>query len=432
MSRVARQASHGDFSHSPSNGHAEPQMTQATKVHVHLFYGADPRQYRAGENIGCLYGYHHAESPEFELSYTRDAKESKPMRLLRRGLKAALGFDFIHTWRNRDEILGSEVVWTHTEQEHLSVALLLRMKGRAGGNPVLLAQSVWLLDKWAGYGALRKWVYARLVQRADILTTLASENAQLVREYFRRDATQVHYGLNVRDFPLLEPKAWQPHTPVRIAAIGNDRDRDWDSLVRAFRQDPRYEVRIATRRRVPKALHASNVRIAPAVGLKAARELYDWADVVVVPLRANSHASGITVVLEAVALGKPLIVTDIGGLRDYFGPEHMWYVGAHDVPGLQQALAGMVADPALVLDRARAASRHFVERDYTTRQFALQHVRLTRDFLLGRKTGAHAGSSVRQADRPRGEELGGELTDGLGGERNEDLHEEFNAQRQAN
>jgi glycosyltransferase involved in cell wall biosynthesis len=412
MSRVARQASHGEFSQPHSNAHAEPQMTQATKVHVHLFYGADPRHYRAGENIGCLYGYHHAESPEFELSYSRDAKESKPVRILRRGLKAVLGFDFIHTWRNRNEILGSEVVWTHTEHEHLSVALLMRLKGRASGNPVLLAQSIWLLDKWPGYGALRKWLYRKLVRRADILTTHANENAQLVRKYFQRDATQVHYGLNLRDFPLQEPKAWQPHTPVRIAAIGNDRDRDWDSLVRAFRQDPRYEVRIATRRHVPKALHASNVTIAPAFGLKAARELYDWADVVVVPLRANSHASGLTVVLETVALGKPLIATDIGGLRDYFGPEHVSYVKAHDVTALQQALAAIVADPALALERARAASRHFVERDYTTRQFALQHVRLTRDFLRQRKTEAHAGSSTRQTDRSR--------------------HEELNAQRQAN
>ena len=119
-------------------------------------------------------------------------------------------------------------------------------------------------------------------------------------------------------------------------AIGNDRDRDWESLVRAFRQDSRYEVRIATRRQVSKALHASNVSIAPAFGLKAARELYDWADVVVVPLRRIRMRRALTVVLEAVALGKPLIATDIGGLRDYFGPEHVFYVAASRVPALQQ------------------------------------------------------------------------------------------------
>lgn len=370
---------------------------QPTNVHVHLFYGADPRHYRLGENIGCLYGYHHAESPELVLSYSRDRKEGKVVKLLRRAMKTVLGFDFIHTWRNREVILDSDVVWTHTEHEHLSAALLLLLKGKSRGTPMLLAQSVWLLDKWPHYSALRKWAYKKLLARADVLTTLASENAQLAREHFGREVEQVYYGINPRDFPLQEPATWAPHTPVRIAAIGNDRDRDWESLVKAFRNDPRAEVRIATRRRVSKALAAHNVRIAPASGLKAARELYDWADVIVVPLRANTHASGITVVLEAVALGKPLIVTDIGALRDYFGAEHMAYVPPHDVPALQRALDEIVSNPALALRRAQAASRHFVDRDYTTRQFALQHARITQDFLRARPVGLPS-TSARSAE----------------------------------
>ncbi len=374
----------------------------ATNVHVHLFYGTDPRFYRKGENIGCLYGYHHAESPELKLTYSRDKPENKIVRVVRRGLKAALGFDFIHTWRNREEILNADVIWTHTEAEHLSAALLLRLKGRARGNPMLLAQSVWLVDRWARYGALRKWAYKKLLARADVLTTHASENAQMARDYFKRDVKQVFYGINPIDFPLQEPTAWQPHTPVRIAAIGNDRDRDWESLAQAFRQNPAHEVRIATRRRVSKALNASNVKIAPAIGMKAARELYDWADVIVVPLRPNSHVSGITVVLEAVALGKPVIVSDVGSLRDYFGPEHVFYVPPHDVPALQRTLDTIVADPALTLQRAQAASRHFAARDYTTRQFALQHVRLTQEFMKTR----HVDVAARSPDTVLHAEIG--------------------------
>jgi glycosyltransferase involved in cell wall biosynthesis len=353
-----------------------------THVHVHLFYGADPRQYRVGDNIGCLYGYHHAESPEFELSYSRDANESKPMRMMRRALKKVIGFDFIHTWRNREAILAADAIWTHTEQEYLSVALLLMMK-RA--NPLLLAQSIWLLDKWKSYGTLRRWAYRKLIARADILTTHSTVNAALVREYFGRDAQQVFYGLNTQDFALKVPVSWTPHEPLRIGAIGNDRDRDWNTLAQAFRDDSRYEVRIATRRRVPGALRADNVHVAPAIGLKAARELYDWADVIVVPLRENTHASGLTVLLESVALGKPVIVTDVGGLRDYFGPGHVAYIPAHDPVELRRALDEMRSNPALALARAQAALRHFVARDYTTREFALQHVRLTREALERRQ-----------------------------------------------
>ncbi|KXU86013.1 glycosyl transferase [Caballeronia megalochromosomata] len=366
-----------------------------THVHVHLFHGSDPRHYRKGDGIGCLYGYHHAESAEFELSYSRDAAESRPMRFLRRALKAAAGFDFIHTWRNRDAILSCDAVWTHTEQEYLSAALLLLLKGKRKGQPLLLAQSIWLLDKWSGYGAWRRWLYRRLIARADILTTHSSVNAALVREYFGRDATQVFYGLNTQDFALNEPQAWTPHAPLRIGAIGNDRDRDWTTLAAAFRNDERYEVRIATRRRVSASLRASNVQVAPAIGLNAARELYDWADVMVVPLRANTHASGLTVLLESVALGKPVIVTDVGGLRDYFGTGHVSYVPAHDHAALRRAVDELRANPSLALARAQAALRHFKARDYTTRAFALQHVRLTRD-ALERGQGASDAASTAQ------------------------------------
>jgi hypothetical protein len=61
-------------------------------------------------------------------------------------------------------------------------------------------------------------------------------------------------------------------------------------------------------------------------------------------------------------------------------------VPPHDVPALQRTLASIVADPALALQRAQAASRHFATRDYTTRQFALQHVRITQDFMRTPRT----------------------------------------------
>ncbi|MGH8778559.1 glycosyltransferase [Paraburkholderia sp.] len=365
-----------------------------TNIHVHLFYGADPRYYRKGENIGCLYGYHHAESADFALTYSQDARERAPMRLLRRALKATLGFDLIHTLRNRAEILRSDVIWTHTEQEYLSVALVLLLAGRRKAPPLLLAQSVWLLDKWPHYGALRRWLYRKLIARADVLTTLASENADLVRQYFGRDATHVYYGLNTQDFPVQTPAEWKPHTPLRIAAIGNDRDRDWETLIGAFGNDPRFAVRLATRRRIPKSLRALNVEIAPASGLRKQHELYDWADVVVVPLRPNTHASGITVMLEAAAVGKPMIVTQVGTLEDYFSPQAAAYIPPFDAAALRAAADRLAKHPADALRQAQTASLQLMSRDFTTQQFARQHVQITQELLQRRQPATRARTAA--------------------------------------
>ncbi|MFM0439753.1 glycosyltransferase [Paraburkholderia strydomiana] len=372
----------------------------STKVHVHLFYGADPRFYRPGDNIGCLYGYHHAESDAFALTYSQDAREGKPMRLVRRALKAVLGFDFIHTWRNRAEMLRSDVIWTHTEQEGLSAALMLLLSGRKAGadsSPLLLAQSVWLLDKWPSYGIVRKWLYRKLMARADQLTTLASENAALCKRYFNRDAKPLLYGLNTRDFPVKAPIEWKPHSPIRIAAIGNDRDRDWDTLIGAFGNDARYTVKLATRRRIPASLRAPNVEIALFSGIRKQHELYDWADVIVVPLRPNTHASGITVMLEAAAVGKPMVVTDVGALQDYFPAGEAAYIPPFNPSALRDAVDRLAAAPVEALRQAQAAAAGLLSRDLTTQHYAMQHVRITQEMLRARGAAAR-GRAAPSAD----------------------------------
>lgn len=374
-----------------------------TQVHVHLFYGADPRRYRQGENIGCLYGYHLAESAEFALDYSRDADERAPMRFLRRALKATLGFDFIHTWRNRRAILQSDVIWTHTEQEHLAVALLLLIEARQGGErPLLLAQSVWLLDRWAGYSALRRALYRRLLGRANLLTTLASENAALCGRYFGRNARRVLYGLNTSDFPPRQPAQWQPHEPLRVAAIGNDRDRDWATLVAALGNDPRFAVRIATRRRMPASARAPNVEIVHVSGIQQQRALYEWADLIVVPLRPNTHASGITVMLEAAALGKPMVATKVGALDDYFDDQAVAWVEPFDPQQLREAVSALAAHPDRALAQARAAGEQLRERDLTTQHYAFQHVQLTREMLLERDAQQARSAAAATAPAVRG------------------------------
>jgi hypothetical protein len=80
----------------------------------------------------------------------------------------------------------------------------------------------------------------------------------------------------------------------------------------------------------------------------------------------------------------------------------VFYVPPHDVPALQHALDTIVSNPALALQRAQAASRHFAARDYTTRQFALQHVRLTQEFMRT----WHMDLPARSSETARHAELG--------------------------
>lgn len=358
-------------------------MNNPIKVNVHLFYGADPRKYRAGEDAGCLYGYHFAESEKYHLTYSHDAEEGKLRKIFRRALKAAAGFDFFHAWNNRKDILQSDVIWTHTEFEFLAISLLFRLTS-TGRRPLLLGQSVWLFDRWPRYSGLRKAFYRMLIPRVDMLTTLSPVNQKLCSEYLGRPAQLAFYGISMQDFPIQNPETWQPHTPLRIAAIGNDRDRDWDTLVAAFDGDPRFTVRLATRRRVKTSPRSDNVNIGPVQGLEAQRELYAWADVIVVPLHENKHASGITVIFEGVTCGKPVIATKVGGLEGYFSPDELTYVPPNDPMALRETAANLTKDPAAALQKAQRATHRLIHSAYTTENFARQHVVLTEKLFLER------------------------------------------------
>ncbi|HXZ08358.1 MAG TPA: glycosyltransferase, partial [Paraburkholderia sp.] len=115
-------------------------------------------------------------------------------------------------------------------------------------------------------------------------------------------------------------------------------------------------------------------------------------DIIVVPLRPNAHVSGITVMLEAAAVGKPMIATNVGGLQDYFTPQQAAWVPPCDPEALRQAADRLAASPDEALHQARAAARQIVSRNLTTEQFAQQHVRITRDLLAQRASAR--GSSV--------------------------------------
>lgn len=105
------------------------------RVFVHLAHGFGAANWQQrwdrGEIIGINdrlpYGYFWAAEDGCAIEHSEDRPEGLFGRLLRLGIRVALGFDFVHAWRNRRGIADAEVVWTHTESQHLAVLLLLRL-----------------------------------------------------------------------------------------------------------------------------------------------------------------------------------------------------------------------------------------------------------------------------------------------------------------
>ena len=337
-----------------------------------------------GMNDVLPYGYHHAAGEGWSIEFSKGANESAIGRLVRRSLTRSVGFDLMHAWRNRRSLMSADVVWTHTEREHLA-ALTLFVLLRRRKPPKVIAQCIWLFDRWHHLSAPRRAVYRWLLSRADVVTTHSRSNLAVAREVLPASRSELLlFGCTSAED--LRPIRQRPaHRPIRVASLGGDMHRDWDTHLSAFAGRPGFDVRIATTRaRLRVGEGIGNVRVAQARSVGEVRELYDWADIVVVPLKENRHVSGITVILEAVASGVPVVASDVGGLRDYFAEGELCYVPAGDPLALRGAVRRLARDDERRAAMATAAQRRLLEGRLTSEGYALRHRELSKEILAVR------------------------------------------------
>jgi len=144
--------------------------------------------------------------------------------------------------------------------------------------------------------------------------------------------------------------------------------RDYPSLQRAAAKLP-YDFRVVASGWAPHAgfNSAQNILPAPNVSLLARlsyedlRDTYARAQLVVVPINRVDYAAGVTVICEAMAMGKAIVTTDSPGIRDYVLPGKSGLaVPVGDSVALARAIDTLMKDDDL---RARmgAHNRAWVE-----------------------------------------------------------------------
>ncbi|WP_037478498.1 glycosyltransferase family 4 protein [Sphingomonas sp. PAMC 26617] len=360
------------------------------RVFVHLAFGFGDenwaRRYDAGALIGIndrdAYGYRRAEAMGATLETSRDHREGRLGRLVRLGFRWLLGFDLLHAVRNRRRAFTAEVIWTHTESQFLAFCLLFAVLKRGRDRPKLIAQSVWLIDHWDRQPVLRRMLWRRLIREADVLTFHSPDNLARARTMFpEKRCEMVLYGIRADDRYPRDPQR-RFGVPLRLLAVGNDTERDWPCLVEAVRDLPSCRLRIVSTTCPPSLADGiANVEIAGVASNDALKTLYHDADIALLPLKENSHASGCTVAEEAALFGLPLIVSDTGGLRAYFAPDAVRYTPPGDAPALRQAILDLGTNPAAALEMAQRAQARMGNDGLSAHSFVRHHVLLSRALL---------------------------------------------------
>jgi glycosyltransferase involved in cell wall biosynthesis len=367
-----------------------PAQNRKIRVFVHLAYGFDAHRWEErwvnGKLIGINerfpYGYHRAEELGCEVKYSRDQAERQIARFFRLAVRFVLGFDLVHAWRNRRTIRDSEVIWTHTESQHLAVSLLLSAipKNR---RPKIIAQSVWVFDRWSRFSFLKKRLYLKLMRQADVLTFHSPNNLEIARRLLPATRSElVLFGIAAENMAQFKHSA--PHVPFRIISLGNDEHRDWTTLIQAVKGEVGLDLRIASHSISPKtAVGAENVTILNPKANSELLELYDSADLLVVALKPNLHASGITVIQEAVLRGIPVVCSDVGGLRTYFEEGEVRYVRPQDPAALRRAIEELACDDAARWALVRRGQARLGPEGLSSQSYVRKHAELSKELVFG-------------------------------------------------
>jgi glycosyltransferase involved in cell wall biosynthesis len=161
-----------------------------------------------------------------------------------------------------------------------------------------------------------------------------------------------------------------------VLTVGKDLARDYGTFLEAIAPLDVEATLVAHPRNLSGLELPPNARLAPReVPFTELRTAYARAACVVVPQRSDEYAfgsegGGLTALLEAMAMGRPVVASDRAILHDYVedGVDAL-LVPPEDPPALRAAIERVLGDPELASSLGTAA-RARVERSHTSPGFA--------------------------------------------------------------
>ena len=324
------------------------------------------------------YGFNNAEKFGFELSFSKSWTNNSAYHVIRRAIIRALCFDVFHAAANWRQISQADIIWTMTDVEYLGVLCVLKLLRNR--NTFVICNNVWLWDRLERRSSLFVWVVEKILDRADVITFHSdAHRIKASKSYKRKRLHTLAFGISDQAFKLRAPQLRPGQAPIRIFSPGNDRTRDWKSLYDAFANKPGFEVTIVCDR-LPDSYFqmARNFVRVKSPKIEEFIDLYIASDVVVVSMKPNSY-SGITVALEAVAMGVPVVASDTGGIRTYFDDDEVTYVASGDVDGLSRAVQCLSYQKRY--EQAVRAQKRFIDRSYVCSRMIDDYYNLCQEFL---------------------------------------------------
>jgi hypothetical protein len=335
------------------------------RVFLEYAHTLDPADWRRRYESGLVpdrlpYGLDRLAKHGIEVTFRRPLAAAPARRAAAVLRRASGGFelaDALTDRRRRDSTFC--VCW----DERSGVPAALR--SRLPGEPPAVLGTLWATEP-GGLGAVGARLARTGFRAAASVWANTYEQLEVLRSW-GVPARRLHRLLMGVDSDFWRVDQAEP-VPGLVLGAGNDRHRDHEALVRAL-------VGVHARRAATtlELVTRHPVEVPPELGRRVdhlthpeLRAVYGRAAVVAVALKPNLHLSGSTVILEAMACGRPVVATATAGVRDYVVEgETGLLVPAGDSDALGRAVERLLEDPEMAHEMGRAG-RRLLERQFST------------------------------------------------------------------
>jgi glycosyltransferase involved in cell wall biosynthesis len=287
-------------------------------------------------------------------------------RALKRVLEAAGGYggDFATVLASLRRANRAEVVLSTVD----TVGIPLILLGRARRvRPPIVYVAIGLPERLATLRRRRiRRLYASALASCAAVIAYSEKEAEDIRKWVRGQGHEarvefVPFGVDTGSLTPRERGA------DGVVSVGADPHRDFGLLLRVAERMPEIEFRIVTTADHLRGLPAppENVVVESDLPFEEMRRRLEQARLVALPVLENSYSGATTVLLQAMALEKPVVVTRTSAIASGYGlvdGENVRLVGPGDEAAFERALRDVLRDDL----HARAlgvSARATVERE---------------------------------------------------------------------
>ena len=244
--------------------------------------------------------------------HTDSWAHSRSGRLIRRLESATV--PFAQTALMAPQIRRCDATFAMFESEANCLAIVRNLGRRSARSPFLVMTS-WLSQILSTAPRSLRAQYRLAYRSVDIVYYLASNQRPILEQALRLPPERLRYIPFGVDSETFVPSSLPDGD--YLLAVGRDSARDWPTFFEAVRSI-KMPVKVCCRlSQLTGITVPPNVQILGHVDRDRYRELLGRARVVAVLTRPVSYPSGQSVLLEAMAMGRTVVVTDTASMRDY-------------------------------------------------------------------------------------------------------------------